>query len=108
MKILNYVSGKLIMVAIAFSFAASTPIQARGARSNSASSRSEDDARLALTRLTSRGTAAPRESSHGVCQKAELHACLMHGTRSHCFSEVRTRNNLTNRYSHVGPAVLLA
>ena len=27
----------------------------------------------------------------------------MHGTRSHCFSEVRTRNNLTNRYSHVGP-----
>jgi len=29
MKMLNYVSGKLIMVAIACSFAASTPIQAQ-------------------------------------------------------------------------------
>src|SRR6476659_7315442 len=26
-----------------------------------------------LTKLTSRETAAPRESSHGACQKAELH-----------------------------------
>ena len=56
MKILNYVSGKLIMVAIAFSFAASTPIQARGARSNSASARSEDDARLVVTREANFGT----------------------------------------------------
>jgi hypothetical protein len=50
MKILNHVSGKLIMVAIAFSFAASTPIQARVARSHSASARSEDDARLVVSR----------------------------------------------------------
>jgi len=50
MKILNHVSGKLIMVVIACSFAASTPIQARVARSNSASARSEDDARLVVTR----------------------------------------------------------
>src|SRR2546423_10592677 len=56
MKILNYVSGKLIMVAVAFSFAASTPIQARGARSNSASARSEDDARLVVTREANFGT----------------------------------------------------
>ena len=56
MKILNYVSGKLIMVAIAFSVAASTPIQARGARSNSASARSEDDARLVVTREANFGT----------------------------------------------------
>ena len=56
MKILNYVSGKLIMVSIAFSFAASTPIQARGARSNSASARSEDDARLVVTREANFGT----------------------------------------------------
>ena len=56
MKILNYVSGKLIMVAIVFSFAASTPIQARGARSNSASARSEDDARLVVTREANFGT----------------------------------------------------
>src|SRR5207237_1523915 len=56
MKILKYVSGKLIMVAIAFSFAASTPIQARGARSNSASARSEDDARLVVTRSANFGT----------------------------------------------------
>jgi hypothetical protein len=56
MKILNYVSGKLIMVAIACSFAASTPIQARGARSNSASARSEDDARLVVTREANFGT----------------------------------------------------
>ena len=56
MKILNYVSGKLIMVAIACSFAASTPIQARVARSNSASARSEDDARLVVTRAANFGT----------------------------------------------------
>jgi hypothetical protein len=56
MKILNYVSGKLIMIAIACSFAASTPIQAREARSNSASARSEDDARLVVTRPANFGT----------------------------------------------------
>ena len=56
MKILNYVSGKLIMVAIACSFAASTPIQARVARSNSASARSEDGARLVVTRAANFGT----------------------------------------------------
>jgi hypothetical protein len=56
MKILNHVSGKLIMVAIACSFAASTPIQARLARSNSASARSKDDARLVVTRAANFGT----------------------------------------------------
>ena len=56
MKILNHVSGKLIMVAIACSFAASTPIQARVARSNSASVRSEDDARLVVSRPANFGT----------------------------------------------------
>src|SRR5256885_1197619 len=56
MKILNYVSGKLVMVAIACSFAAGTPIQAREARSNSASARSEDDARLVVTRSANFGT----------------------------------------------------
>jgi hypothetical protein len=56
MKILNYVSGKLIMVAIACSFAASTPIQAREARSNSASARSENDAHLVVTRAANFGT----------------------------------------------------
>src|SRR5438309_6689492 len=56
MKILNYVSGKLILVAIACSFAASTPIQAREARSNSASARSDDNARLVVTRPANFGT----------------------------------------------------
>ena len=56
MKILNHVSGKLMMVAMACSFAASTPIQAREARSNSASARSEDDARLVVTRAANFGT----------------------------------------------------
>src|SRR5258705_7123293 len=56
MKILNYVSGKLIMVAIACTFVASTPIQAREARSNSASARFEDDARLVVTRSANFGT----------------------------------------------------
>ena len=45
MKILNYVSGKVIMVAIACSFAASTPIQAQ-----------QDDARLVISRSASFGT----------------------------------------------------
>jgi hypothetical protein len=56
MKILNHVSGKLIMVAMACSFAASTPIQARVTRSNSASARFEDDARLVVTRSANFGT----------------------------------------------------
>src|SRR5438034_10514376 len=56
MKILHYLSGKLIMVAIACSFAASTPIQARVARSNSALARYEDDARLVVTRAANFGT----------------------------------------------------
>ena len=45
-----------MMVAVAFSFAASTPIQARVARSNFASPRSEDDARLVVTRSANFGT----------------------------------------------------
>jgi len=44
------------MVAIACSFAASTSIQARGPRLNSASARSEDDARLIVTREANFGT----------------------------------------------------
>ena len=56
MKILNYVSGKLIIVAMACSFAASTPVQARVARSNPASARSEDDARLVVSRAANFGT----------------------------------------------------
>jgi hypothetical protein len=44
------------MVAIACSFAASTPIQARVARSNSASARSEDEARLVVSRAANFGT----------------------------------------------------
>jgi hypothetical protein len=56
MKILNHVSARLIMIGIACSFAASTPIQARGVRSNSASARSENDARLVVTRAANFGT----------------------------------------------------
>ena len=56
MKILNYVSLKLIMIAIACSFAASPPLQAREARSNSASARSEDGARLIVARRGNFGT----------------------------------------------------
>ena len=56
MKILRHVSGKLIIAAIACSFAASTPVQARVARSNSALARFEDDARLVVTRSANFGT----------------------------------------------------
>ena len=45
MKILNYISGKLIMVAIACSFAASTPIHAQ-----------QDGARLIVSRSANFGT----------------------------------------------------
>jgi len=45
MKILNYISGKLIMVAIACSFAARTPIQAQ-----------QDDVRLVVSRSANFGT----------------------------------------------------
>ena len=56
MKILSHVSGKLIIVAMACSFAASTPVQARVTRSNSALARSGDDARLVVTRSANFGT----------------------------------------------------
>src|SRR4029077_11375509 len=56
MKILNCISGKLIMVAIAYSLVASTPIQAQEVRSNSALARSEDDAHLVVTRSANFGT----------------------------------------------------
>ena len=44
------------MVAIACSLAASAPVQARVARSNSASARSEDNARLIVSRAANFGT----------------------------------------------------
>ena len=44
------------MVAIACSFATSTPIQAQEVRSNSALARSEDDARLIVSRAANFGT----------------------------------------------------
>ena len=56
MKILRHVSRKLVIVAIACSFAASTPVQAQVARSKSAMARSEDDARLVVTRSANFGT----------------------------------------------------
>jgi hypothetical protein len=56
MKILNCISGKVIMVAIACSLAATTPIQAQEVRSNSALARSEDDAHLVVTRSANFGT----------------------------------------------------
>ena len=45
-----------MILAIACSFAASTPIQARVVRSNSALARSEDDARLVVSRAANFGT----------------------------------------------------
>ena len=56
MKILRHVSGKLIIVAMACSFAASTPVQARIARSNSVPAPSGDPARLVVTRSANFGT----------------------------------------------------
>jgi hypothetical protein len=56
MKILSHVSGKLIIAAMACSLAASTPVQARVARSNTGLARSEDDARLVVTRSANFGT----------------------------------------------------
>jgi hypothetical protein len=56
MKILRHVSGKLIIAAMACSFAASTPVQGRVIRSNTALARSEDDARLVVSRSANFGT----------------------------------------------------
>ena len=55
MKILHYVSGKLIIAAIVLSFATGTPIQARQPRSHSASARS-DNAYLIVSRAANFGT----------------------------------------------------
>ena len=56
MKISQYVSVKLIMIAIACSFTASTSIQAREARADSASGSSGNNARLVVTRAANFGT----------------------------------------------------
>jgi hypothetical protein len=56
MKITHYVSVKLVMIAIACSFAASTPIQAREAKANSVAASSGYNARLVVTRAASFGT----------------------------------------------------
>ena len=56
MKISQYVSVKLVMIAIACSFAASTSIQAREARAVSASGSSGNNARLVVTRAPNFGT----------------------------------------------------
>src|SRR5436190_12060376 len=56
MKILRYTSTKLIIFAIAWSFATGAPIQAHQLRSNSASARSEDNAHLVVTRAANFGT----------------------------------------------------
>ena len=55
MKILHYVSGKLIIAVIAWSFAVGAPIQARDIRYNSASTRS-DYAYLIVNRAANFGT----------------------------------------------------
>ena len=55
MKILHYVSGKLIIAVIAWSFAVGAPIQARDIRYNSASTRS-DYAYLIVSRAANFGT----------------------------------------------------
>ena len=56
MKISQYVSVKLVMITIACSFAASTPIQAQEAKANYASARSGNNARLVVTRTADFGT----------------------------------------------------
>jgi hypothetical protein len=53
-KVLRYV-GKLIILAIACSFVASTPVQAEEAKSNSASVSSSDNARLVVNRAANFG-----------------------------------------------------
>ena len=55
MKILGHGFDRLIMVAIACSFAASTPIQAQEAKSDSASPGSGDNARLVVNRAANFG-----------------------------------------------------
>jgi len=55
MKTFRYVFGKLIILAIACSFAASTPIQAQEAKSDSAAASSSDNARLVVKRAANFG-----------------------------------------------------
>ena len=54
-KSLRYVSGKLTILAIACSFAASTPIQAEEAESKSAPANSSNNARLVVNRAANLG-----------------------------------------------------
>ena len=56
MKIFSCVLGRVIIVALACSITASTPIQAREIKSNHASARLVKDARLVVTRTSNFGT----------------------------------------------------
>jgi len=56
MKISQYISVKLVIIALACGFAASTPIQAKEVKGNSASARSGDNARLVVNRAANFGT----------------------------------------------------
>jgi hypothetical protein len=55
MKLLHYVFGRVIILAIACSFAASIPIQGQEAKSDSASASSSDNARLVVNRAANFG-----------------------------------------------------
>ena len=54
-KLLRYVSGELITLAMACSFVASTPIQAQEAKPESGSTSSSDNARLVVSRAANFG-----------------------------------------------------
>src|SRR2546425_1893850 len=55
MKISHYIWSRVIMITIACSFAASTPIQGKEAKSDSASAGSDDNARLVVNRAANFG-----------------------------------------------------
>ena len=55
MRISRYIFGKLIMISIACSFAASTPIQAQEAKSDFTSASTNDHARLVVNRAANFG-----------------------------------------------------
>jgi len=71
-RILNYVSVKLVILAIACSFAADTPIRAQVAKSDSASPGSGENARLVVNRAANFGILESVTVSVDGVQVAEL------------------------------------
>jgi hypothetical protein len=106
MKISHYVSVKLVMIAIACSFAASTPIQAKEPKANSAAANSGDNARLVVTRAANFGTFEWVNLSVDGVQVADLGVNQSYNAVLRPGQHVLSMSTSPQAYSYIRPTQL--